>query len=69
MGQEEDEDMIRIISDSTCDLSPELIQRYNINILPLHILLGVIASGENAGLLLCRQPLFLPVFIVRSEIL
>lgn len=32
--------MVKIISDSTCDLSPELITRYNIDILPLHILLG-----------------------------
>ena len=31
---------IKIVSDSTCDLSPELIKRYNISILPLHILLG-----------------------------
>ena len=32
--------MIKIISDSTCDLSPELIARYDIDILPLHIILG-----------------------------
>ncbi len=32
--------MIKIISDSTCDLSPELIARYDITILPLHIILG-----------------------------
>lgn len=32
--------MVKIISDSTCDLSKELIDRYNISILPLHILLG-----------------------------
>lgn len=32
--------MIKIISDSTCDLSKELIGKYNISILPLHILLG-----------------------------
>lgn len=32
--------MVKIISDSTCDLSPELVQRYDIDILPLHILLG-----------------------------
>lgn len=31
--------MIKIISDSTCDLSPELCERYGIAILPLHILL------------------------------
>lgn len=32
--------MIKIISDSTCDLSRELIEKYNIAILPLHIHLG-----------------------------
>ena len=32
--------MVKIISDSTCDLSPELLERYDIDILPLHILLG-----------------------------
>ncbi len=32
--------MIRIVSDSTCDLSPELVERFNIVILPLHILCG-----------------------------
>ncbi len=32
--------MVKIISDSTCDLSPALVERYNIAVLPLHILLG-----------------------------
>lgn len=32
--------MIKIMSDSTCDLSKELVEKYNIAILPLHILLG-----------------------------
>lgn len=32
--------MVKIISDSTSDLSKELIEKYNITILPLHILLG-----------------------------
>ena len=32
--------MVKIIADSTCDLSQELIQKYNITILPLHVLLG-----------------------------
>lgn len=32
--------MIKIISDSTCDLSKELVEKYNIGILPLHIHLG-----------------------------
>ncbi len=32
--------MTRIISDSTCDLSKELIQEYNIEILPLYVRLG-----------------------------
>lgn len=32
--------MIKIIADSTCDLSPELIKRYGIQILPLYIHTG-----------------------------
>ena len=32
--------MIKIISDSTCDLSKEFLEKYNITILPLHIHLG-----------------------------
>lgn len=32
--------MVKIISDSTCDLSKDLIEKYNIDILPLHIHLG-----------------------------
>lgn len=32
--------MIRIVADSTCDLCPELIAKYGITILPLHVLLG-----------------------------
>lgn len=32
--------MVKIISDSTCDLSKELLEKYEVSILPLHILLG-----------------------------
>lgn len=32
--------MIRIVADSTCDLSSDLIKKYNIQIAPLHIVLG-----------------------------
>lgn len=32
--------MVHIIADSTCDLSQDLLEKYNIRILPLHILLG-----------------------------
>ena len=31
---------VKIIADSTCDLSKELLTRYDISVLPLHILLG-----------------------------
>ena len=31
---------IKICADSTCDLSPELIQKYNVGIMPLHVALG-----------------------------
>jgi len=30
--------MIRIVSDSTCDLSEDIIEKYNIKILPLHVI-------------------------------
>lgn len=32
--------MIKIVSDSTCDLPQVLIEKYNIQIVPLHIMLG-----------------------------
>lgn len=32
--------MVKIIADSTCDLSPELLKKYDIDIIPLHIVLG-----------------------------
>ena len=32
--------MVKIVSDSTCDLSAELVERYGIEIIPLHIILG-----------------------------
>ena len=32
--------MIKVVADSTCDLSQELIEKYNIQIAPLHIVLG-----------------------------
>lgn len=32
--------MVKIIADSTCDLSEELLNRYDVSILPLHILMG-----------------------------
>lgn len=32
--------MVQIISDSTCDLSAELLARYDIAVMPLHVLLG-----------------------------
>lgn len=32
--------MVKIISDSTCDLSPELIKKYNIGIVPLYVVMG-----------------------------
>ena len=32
--------MVKIISDSTCDLSQEVLERYDIDIIPLHIVKG-----------------------------
>ena len=42
---------VKIISDSTCDLSKELVEKHNISILPLHIVLGEAEykDGEEIG--------------------
>ena len=32
--------MIKIISDSTCDLGKKLLEKYDIGILPLHVTMG-----------------------------
>lgn len=56
--------MVKIISDSTCDLSKEIVDRYNIDIVPLHVLMGdnEYEDGVNItpdeilhGLMLTRQ--------------
>ena len=41
---------VKIISDSTCDLSEELLKRYDIDIVPLHILLGDDEYEDGIGL-------------------
>ena len=42
---------VKIIADSTCDLSKELIERYDITIVPLHVILGEqeYKDGEEIG--------------------
>lgn len=42
--------MIRILSDSTCDLSDEIINRYGITMIPLHILLGEEEYLDRVGI-------------------
>ena len=43
--------MIKIVSDSTCDLSKELLERYDISVLPLNIVLGEesFRDGKDIG--------------------
>ncbi|MBR5496014.1 MAG: DegV family protein [Oscillospiraceae bacterium] len=38
---------VQIISDSTCDLSPELIKKYGVRIVPLHIVLGDVEHKDG----------------------
>ena len=42
---------VRIVADSTCDLSESLIQKYEITILPLYIVLDMdsYSDGEQIG--------------------
>lgn len=39
--------MVKIISDSTCDLSQEVLTRYNIDIIPLHIVKGEVELEDG----------------------
>lgn len=32
--------MVKVIADSTCDLSQDLLLKYDIDIIPLHIVMG-----------------------------
>ena len=41
--------MIRILADSTCDLPKELLSEYNIDIIPLQILLGDREYEDGCG--------------------
>lgn len=42
--------MIKIVSDSTCDLSKELLDRYDIGVLPLNIVLGEESFQDGKGI-------------------
>ena len=42
--------MVKIISDSTCDLSAELQNQYDVDILPLHIILGANDYEDGFGI-------------------
>lgn len=41
---------VKIIADSTCDLTEELVQKHNIEVLPLHILLGEQAYEDGINI-------------------
>lgn len=42
--------MVRIVSDSTCDLSEELLKQYGIDVIPLQILLGDRNYEDGCGI-------------------
>lgn len=41
---------VKILSDSTCDLSPELVAKYGIGVIPLHIVLGDKEYADGASI-------------------
>ncbi len=43
-------EMIKIVSDSTCDLSKDLIEKYDISVIPLHIILGEEDYGDGKSI-------------------
>lgn len=42
--------MVKIIADSTCDLSEDLLKKYDVSILPLHILLGTVEYLDGVNI-------------------
>ena len=48
--------MIRIVTDSTCDLPPEIINRYGIRVVPLYINIG--GKGYLDGVEITRQEFY-----------
>ena len=48
--------MIRLLADSTCDLSPELAERYHVEILPLNVNLG--EESHTDGVDITPQEIF-----------
>jgi len=48
--------MVKIIADSCCDLSPELIKKYEIDIVPLDVLIG--DTNYKDGVTLSTNRLF-----------
>ena len=42
---------ILISADSTCDLSPELVERYNINIVPLHVIFNDVDHKDGVDVI------------------
>ena len=41
---------VRIVADSTCDLSKELIERYDIEIIPLMVTLGAKSGYDGVDI-------------------
>ena len=42
--------MVKIIADSTCDLSKDLLEKYDVYILPLYIILGDKEYQDGRGI-------------------
>ncbi len=56
---------IKITADSTCDLSPELVEKYNVGIMPLHVSLGKDDYLDGVTI----QPSFIYDFYAKNKIL
>ena len=41
---------IKLLSDSTCDLPNELISKYDISIIPMHVVMGGISYDDSINL-------------------
>lgn len=41
---------IKITADSTCDLSPEIIEKFGVGIMPLHVIMGNVAYSDGVDI-------------------
>ena len=61
--------MIKIIADSTCDLSDEILNEYNISTVPLNIMIDEKSMSHGSGYLILKSALLREKGATYSELI